>query len=312
MNKMVNPAFCADILARQSQNRQNNEILNQALQNVETKFFLFSDNFPFLIKNDKEIIVKTFNCHEINIENISNAAPVYAGISENCHVFLINVKEDSKNYFCEKYSGEFINLRSILMQPKIDQLEILGLGASLFGWHKNHQFCVKCGNKTKLKDMGFSSFCEKCETEHYPRIDPVVIMLVLKDDKCLFGRSKEFPENLYSILAGFVEPCETIEQACRREVLEETNIEIGDVKIIGNQPWPFISQLMIGLEAQALSDKITINENELEDAIWLSKPQVRQLLSKDGLELNGRQIFGPRKIAIANSLVNYWLDNNKD
>lgn len=308
MNKLIKPAFCADILNRQSQNRQDKELINLYLNYKTTKFFLFSNSKPFLKKNNEEYQVIFFNHEELDLHEFSNISPIYAGQEGENQVFLINIKDEKKEEICKKYNGEFVNLRSILWTTDIEYLEILGLGSSLFGWHKHNQFCANCGNATKIKDMGFSRVCNSCQTEHFPRIDPVAIMLVLKEDKCLFGRSVGFLPNLYSILAGFIEPCETIEQACRREIYEETKIKIGDVKIIGNQPWPFVSQLMIGLEAYALNDEIEINENEIEDAIWLDKEQAKQLLSKNGLMIDGIKKFGPRKHTIANSLVQYWLN----
>lgn len=307
MNNFTPPSFCADLLDRKSALRNDEIYLKKALSDKSSEFYLFIDDKPFLAKNNNKFAINTFSSTQIDIKKISQETPMFAGISNGCAQFLIKIKPQFESQICKHHIGEFVNLKSALWGGIIERLEIIGLGASIFGWQKNHQYCAKCGAKTILKDMGYKSFCNECKTEHFPRIDPVAIMLVLHDDKCLFGRSKEFPAGLYSVLAGFVEPCETIEQACRREVFEETGINIGEVKIIGNQPWPFVSQLMIGLEAHALDNKITINENEIDDAIWLDKDQARQLISKNGLEINGKMAFGPRPLAIAHSLVKYWI-----
>lgn len=133
-------------------------------------------------------------------------------------------------------------------------------------------------------------------------------MLVLHEGKCLLGRSKNFPQGFFSILAGFIEPGETMEEGCAREVFEEVGIEIEDCKILANQPWPYPSQLMIGMAANAKSSELNIDPEELAEAHWFTRDEVRALFSKDGLEFNGVTCFGPRHTAIAHYLLQYWLN----
>lgn len=306
-------SFSKNILNRDANIRNSQSFLQDALQNTDTKIALFCDDlvfFPF--QNDKITNPTTYKYEDINGFVNDSAFWITAGFDDaNAPILLLNIDTQYKEDCERKLYGSFQSLKSALWQIRISESEIYGLGNSLYSWHKNHQFCAKCGTKTNVADMGFKRLCPNCNTEHFPRVDPVVIMLVLKDDRCLLGRSKFFPPGLYSILAGFMEPCETIEQACKREVFEETSIEIEKIEYIANQPWPFSSQLMIGLRAFAKNSEIKINEDELEDALWLNRDEVRQLLSKDGLEINGDKVFGPRPSAIAHALVSEWLNSDK-
>ena len=306
-------SFSQKTLNRDADIRISPSFLQDALANKYTRIALFCDDLVlFPIQNEKITNPKTYNYEDIKEFVDANSFWIAAGFdTDKAPILLLNIDAQYKEDCEKKLSGSFQSLRSALWQIRISESEIYGLGNSLFSWHKNHQFCAKCGTKTIAADMGFKRICPNCNTEHFPRVDPVVIMLVLKDDKCLFGRSKFFPPGLYSILAGFMEPCETIEQACMREVFEETAIEIEKVEYIANQPWPFASQLMIGLRAFAKNDEIKINKDELEDALWLDRDQVRQLLSKNGLEINGDKVFGPRPSAIAHALVSDWLNYDK-
>ncbi len=302
-------SFCQNTLNRDANIRISASFLQNAINKPNTKIALFCDELVFFPNlNDKITSPITYKYDALSEFVDNDSFWIAAGFdNENAPILLLNINEKYKEACERKLNGSFQSLRSALWQIKIIDSQIYGLGNSLYSWHKNHQFCSKCGNKTNVADFGFKRICPNCNTEHFPRVDPVVIMLVIKDDKCLFGRSKFFPPNLYSILAGFMEPCETIEQACAREVFEETAIEIEKIEYIANQPWPFSSQLMIGLKAYAKNSEIKINKDELEDALWLDKDQVRQLLSHDGLELKGNKIYGPRPSAIAHALVSDWL-----
>ena len=189
-------------------------------------------------------------------------------------------------------------------------LAVYGGARSLVDWHARHRFCARCGAATKLAKGGWQRDCEACGASHFPRTDPVTIMLVTHgegaDRRLLLGRQPRFPERIYSALAGFVEPGETIEEAVAREVDEEAGIAVEDVTYIASQPWPFPSQLMIGCHATALSDALTIDETELEDARWFTRAELEAAreAGPDGTEL----LVFPRKEAIAHHLVTWWLE----
>ncbi len=187
-----------------------------------------------------------------------------------------------------------------------DDLAIYGCTRSLLDWHARHRFCAQCGAPSTLVKGGWQRNCvnENCGASHFPRVDPVSIMLVEHDGTLLMGRQARFPERRYSALAGFVEPGESIEDAVAREVQEEAGIKVRDVRYIFSQPWPFPSQLMLGCHAMADSPHLTIDETELEDARWFTREQVEDALS--GQE--DAAFLPPPKQAIARQLLEWWLE----
>ncbi|WP_306049571.1 NAD(+) diphosphatase [Oceaniradius stylonematis] len=198
-----------------------------------------------------------------------------------------------------------IDYRSIYVQGLLDApaLGALAQGAALISWHDTHRFCSRCGHKSAMADGGYKRVCPQCDGQHFPRTDPVVIMLSVSVDnqRCLLGRSPHFPEGMYSCLAGFVEPGETIENAVRRETEEEAGITIGRVAYHASQPWPFPHTLMIGCYCEALTETIRIDD-ELEDARWFTRREVRAFLDGDG----GTGLKMPPRGAIASLLVRDW------
>ena len=160
-----------------------------------------------------------------------------------------------------------------------DQAPIFAAALSLGGWHTRHRFCATCGSPTEIVRGGWSRSCAACGAEHYPRVDPVVIMLAERDGSLLVGRQPHYPPHRYSALAGFVETGETIEAAVGRELFEEAGIAVTDVRYIASQPWPFPSSLMIGCCARAVSRELTIDTAELDDARWFTRDEVAEALA---------------------------------
>jgi NAD+ diphosphatase len=198
----------------------------------------------------------------------------------------------------------FIDLRTIASQGLVapDIVGALAQAKSLLYWHKHNGFCGNCGRPTRASAGGSRRECEHCNRHHFPRLEPVAIMLVTEEDRCLLGRQARFPPGMYSCLAGFAEIGETLEDAVRREIMEEAGIKVGRVDYVASQPWPFPSSLMIGCTAEALSREITIDADEIEDARWFTRAETRLMLSRehpDGLTC-------PPKLAIANLLVGAW------
>ena len=185
-------------------------------------------------------------------------------------------------------------------------LALYGGARSLVDWHARHRFCARCGSGTRLAKGGWQRDCTQCGAQHFPRTDPVTIMLVEHGDRLLLGRQPRFPPRIFSALAGFVEPGETIEEAVAREVFEEAGVRVREVQYIASQPWPFPSQLMIGCHSIAEDDTITIDRTELEEARWFTRAELEAARAA-GAEGNGDLIF-PRSYAIASHLVNWWLD----
>ena len=175
---------------------------------------------------------------------------------------------------------------------------------SLSNWHRRHGFCANCGGSTEIVRGGWSRRCGACEAEHFPRVDPVVIMLAEHDGRVLLGRQPIYPPGRYSALAGFVEVGETIEAAVARELKEEAGIAVADVSYLSSQPWPFPSSLMIGCTARALDDVLTIDRTELDDARWFTRDQVADALGGG----TDAAFLPPPRFAIAHTLLRGWLD----
>ena len=199
-----------------------------------------------------------------------------------------------------------IDHRSVYVQGLVGEetLGELAQGAALLSWHYNHRFCGRCGGATEARIGGYKRVCAACGAEHFPRSDPVAIMLAVRGEKCLLGRGAHFAPGTYSALAGFIEPGETIEAAVRREVLEESSIRLGRVVYHASQPWPFPYSLMIGCFDEALNEDIAFDAKELEDCRWFSRDEVRAMIAgthRDGLII-------PPAGAIASHLIRAWAE----
>ncbi|HET8535060.1 MAG TPA: NAD(+) diphosphatase [Sphingomicrobium sp.] len=192
---------------------------------------------------------------------------------------------------------------SMLANLSTEDAPLFAAALSLARWHSRHRFCATCGSETEAVRGGWSRKCPACTAEHYPRVDPVVIMLAEHDGRLLLGRQYHYPPNRYSALAGFVEVGETIEDAVAREIKEEAGIDIADVTYLASQPWPFPSSLMVGCTSRALSDELTIDFAELEDARWFTRDEV-------AAAIEGREdapFQPPPRHAIARTLLERWL-----
>ncbi len=176
---------------------------------------------------------------------------------------------------------------------------------SLVEWHRGHLFCSRCGTRSRISKAGWGRKCPECDAEHFPRVDPVVIMLALYQGKALIGRQPRFPPDRYSALAGFVEPGESLEEAVMRELWEEAGIRTGNVRYLTSQPWPFPNSLMMACTADAEDDALTLDEMEIEAAIWVSKDEVRAALAGDA----SAPFVAPPHFAIAHTLLHSWAES---
>lgn len=196
----------------------------------------------------------------------------------------------------------FEDLRNAMARLSPREAELAATARAVLHWHRSHAFCAACGARSDMVHAGWQRHCPACGTQHFPRTDPVVIMLVTRGNRLLLGRNAVWPEGMYSLLAGFVEPGETLEAAVRREVAEETGVVVGPVRFLASQPWPFPANLMLGAHAEAMSEAITLDPAELQDALWISREEVLQVFSG-----KHAAIKPPRKGAIAESLMRNWL-----
>ncbi len=199
------------------------------------------------------------------------------------------------------FGAQVVDARAAASLLPNDRAAIIAHARSLLDWHQRHQFCAVCGGKTALAKAGYARTCEICSAEHFPRTDPVVIMLAIKGDHALVGRQPRFPKGFFSALAGFVEPGESVEEAVARELFEEAGIRVGRVRYLASQPWPFPSSLMIACFAEARGFEITLDDDELEEARWVTKDEVRAALAGNG------EWLAPPAMAIAHTLLAAWV-----
>jgi len=205
-----------------------------------------------------------------------------------------------------------IDLRSLALQGVLaaEHLPPLAEAKAVLAWHGRHRFCPNCGSPTHSVQGGWRRDCLACKAEHFPRTDPVVIMLAIAagGQRCVLGRSPRFPKTMWSCLAGFVEPGESIEEAVRREVKEEVGIACSRVKYFASQPWPFPSSLMIGCHVEALTEQLAIDNSEIEEARWFGREELKLMLACQ----HPQQLTAPPPIAIAHHIIRAFADKGCD
>jgi NAD+ diphosphatase len=233
------------------------------------------------------------------------ATRIFLGLDGDTAVFAIDVPEAAEQQLAGL--GYFRDARAAASMVSLKDAAIIAQAKALIDWHQRHGFCPGCGAPTKLMDAGYRRLCGKCNAEHFPRVDPVVIMLATEGEACLVGRGKHFPPGMFSALAGFVEPGETIEEAVRRELMEEASVKIGEVTYYATQPWPFPSSLMIGCFAKAENRDIKPDDIEIAEVRWIERKVARELI--EGKQVDGLRV--PPPIAIAHHLIKTWALDGK-
>ncbi len=197
--------------------------------------------------------------------------------------------------------GRFEGLRGLASRLEGAEAAAAATAKAVFEWRRRHRFCSVCGEKSEVREAGWKRFCPACTAEHFPRTDPVAIMLPVQGERCLLGRQAAWPAGMHSALAGFMEPGESIEEACARELKEEAGLDTVQVRYHSSQPWPFPSNLMIGLIAEVADGEARADQNELEAVRWFSRPQA-QALMEGRLE----DASAPMPLAIAHQLIRSW------
>jgi len=267
-------------------------------QNTFGLVFVGSDHLILEDSNTSPIFLGQQDSVDYYAHDISNWSP--AQPTEQVETFL---DERTEHHPAMPDHERFCDLRIIMTQLSPQDGELAATAKSLFAWHVSHRFCAACGEPSISAQAGWQRNCPACETSHFPRTDPVVIMLVTNGNKTLLGRGPNWPEGMYSCLAGFLEPGETIEAAVAREVKEETDVDVGQVSYVTCQPWPYPSSLMIGCHASALTTKIKIDTNELDDAIWVSKETLIKAYAGSNVGISPA-----RSGSIAGFLIRNWVD----
>jgi len=233
--------------------------------------------------------------------------PVFLGLYDDAPRFAADFSHVPRETYERRFiaGAKFADLRSIAGEIGPGDATITATARGLLGWHLTHQYCARCGAPSAIEEGGWRRRCPGCEAVHFPRIDPVAIMLVVRGDRVLLGRQYEWPDGLYSLLAGYMEPGETIEDTVRRETHEEAGIRVGRVRYLACQPWPFPSSLMLGCLAEALTEDIAVDTQEIEDAIWVAASELPDILAGKHLRL-----AAPRVDAIAKVLLSSWVDGD--
>ena len=198
----------------------------------------------------------------------------------------------------------FAELRGVMVGLTPRDAELVASAKAVLGWHETHRFCARCGQPTQPVMAGWQRACAACAAQHFPRTDPVVIMLITRGNSVLIGRSPGWPEGMFSLLAGFVEPGETVEAAVRREVWEEAGVKVGAVRYLASQPWPFPASLMLGCQGEAISADITVDPAEIEEALWLTREEMLVVMAG-----GNPRIKPARRGAIAHFLIANWMSD---
>ncbi|WP_298818752.1 NAD(+) diphosphatase [uncultured Roseibium sp.] len=298
-------SFLGNTLDRQSTKRGDKAYIDGLLQRPDTQFVLSTDKTLVFRGDDIQSIGHSLS--EAVALGAETKEMVFLGLRpENGQAVFATTVPHTDDDLSERPGLQSIDLRNLALKNLLspEDLGALAQARALIHWHRTHRFCSSCGEKSVMAEAGYRRDCPTCGAPHFPRTDPCVIMLITDGDRALLGRPARLPEGIYTTLAGFMEPGETIEQAVRRETLEESGIVVGDVQLISNQPWPFPANLMLGCIGTATTFEIEIEDDELEACKWCSREEVRQMVA--GTHPEEHKI--PPSISIAYELIIGWLD----
>jgi NAD+ diphosphatase len=288
--------FAGNRIERRSEGRQPDAV-ERALADPTARLYLFAGDRPLMRAADP-----LFDAGEADKLGVACNEAVLLGWTPEGPRLAATVAAGAE-------TGDAVtaaDLRALATGGAVGRAHLgaLAQARSLTHWHQRHRFCANCGSATTIANGGTRRDCPRCGAEHFPRTDPVVIMLAIRDDHCLLGRQPRFRPGMYSCLAGYVEPGETIEDAVRRETLEEAGITIRRVRYHASQPWPFPASLMIGCYGEAVTSDIHRDPAEIEDCRWFSRAEARAILAGD----HGAGITAPPEMAIAYHLIRAWAE----
>ena len=305
---MHQPFYASSEINRQGDYRNNKKLIEKIIVDEKTKFIPYYEGKNlFKQKNENIEAIKLNNKQLITFfpKGIDN--PVFLGVANEINYVGLDISNKNPNIDLWLEENDIIVEDLRKYGPLLDDIDasFLALTNGMFFWHNTHQFCGSCGFKNISKEGGFVKACsnDKCGKSHFPRTDPAIITLISFQDKVLLGRSSRFPEGMYSTLAGFVEPGESLEQALEREVFEEVGVKVKNIKYFNSQPWPFPASLMLGFFAEAINEEMNIDYNEIENAHWFSIEELRTLQHPS---INGGFKL-PRIDSIARRLVDTWI-----
>ena len=312
--------FSQNFLDRSGNHRSNQKKINEYLCKNSAQYLIYWRGKVPVVSDVRDKLCWVGKDHPL-VLNYSGT-PTFLGLKNDIPFFSINISSWLPDNYNEAAAGAFFDsniynhpdlpessffaeLRGFMNRISAREAELAVMTRGINAWQENNLYCSKCGNLTEIVNAGWQRNCLNCGAFHFPRTDPVVIMLVTHGNSILLGRSHGWPDKMYSCLAGFMEPGESIEAAVQREVLEETSILVKNVRYLTSQPWPFPSSLMIGCVAEALSKKVLIDPKEIENALWVSREEMLEVFSG-----NNERIYPARVGSIAHFMIKKWLSGN--
>ena len=302
------------LLDRQSGKRTDEAYLTKLKESPEALFLMLADAKPVITSNEArdQTGIRWFTGAELKAIQLPLDEAMFLGVDRTTGAgrFAVSFTEHRVRYApgAMEITRPIVDLRTLAMQCSMpsEDLSLVSQAKALAHWHEGSRCCGRCGGTTTFKDGGWKRKCWACGEQHFPRTDPVVIMLVVDGDRCLLGHEERFSKEpkMYSTLAGFVEPGEDIEHAVRREVFEEAGIEVGDVKFHSAQPWAFPHSLMIGCVGYAKTTTVTIDPVEIQEARWFTRPEIKQMLAGSHPD----KLWVPGQQAIARALISAFAN----
>lgn len=306
---LTNPNyFVGNPLDRRSEYRGDDDWLKEQEAHPKAQMLVFWRGMPLLEDGpDKDTLRPLMLSPAARSEFAPQANVILLGFQEETPFFAIDGSATGTTPENAPFSdlGTYGNLRDIAMQLERQDLAIIGQAVWMLDWHRRHSFCANCGAADAMGAGGIKRICNNCDTEHFPRTDPVAIVLPVCGNKCLLGRGPHFPPNMFSALAGFLEAGETLEECAIREVAEETGVTVKNPRYIFSQPWPFPSSLMTGFIAEADDMTLNLDTREIEEARWVTKDDIKALINGE----RRPDLWIPPPYAIARQLLEYWVQS---
>jgi NAD+ diphosphatase len=294
--------YSSSSLDRVAARREDTAWIHGQLEHQDTLFVPVWRNRNLVRGMDQGAPEAVFISGEVAVALRMQGGPwTFLGMQGEQAVFAVDISAaDDPLPLLPESHGQFVDLRSVGWGVPRPEAAVLAHARGLMHWRARHRFCGVCGGLCEARSAGHMMVCTACAVQHFPRTDPAVIMLVTRGDHALLGQSRRFPRaNMYSTLAGFVEPGESLEEAVRREVLEEAGIQVGTVHYHSSQPWPFPGNIMLGFYGEGLTEAITVDPEEMADVRWFSRDEIRNC------ETNGFVL--PRADSIARHLIEDWM-----